>query len=187
MHRAAQRLERQRVLVVVAEPHVERRRAGELDELRVDLDERLVLGVVEQRRAQRDRARQARSWPRPRGCAAARRRCSSSSVSYGSPSIPSREISSTAASTVATCSSSSADSSRNGTRSWPCSARSARRPALVLLEQPAEPLPARLGQLELRAVAVEDVDLLPLVGRAGSPRARTPSRCSARCAPCLSL
>src|ERR1019366_7033762 len=37
-------------------------------------------------------------------------------------------------------------------------------PALVLLEQPGETLPARLGQLELLAVAVEDLDLLPLVG-----------------------
>src|ERR1700685_83063 len=39
-----------------------------------------------------------------------------------------------------------------------------RGPALVLLEQTDEPLPASLGELELSAVAVEDVDLLPLVG-----------------------
>ena len=38
-----------------------------------------------------------------------------------------------------------------------------RRPALVLLEQAGEALPARLGELELRAVTVEDLDLLPLV------------------------
>ena len=32
-----------------------------------------------------------------------------------------------------------------------------RRPALVLLEQPREALPARLGELELLGVAVEDL------------------------------
>ena len=37
------------------------------------------------------------------------------------------------------------------------------RPALVLLEQASVLLPARLGELELAAVAVEDVELLPLV------------------------
>ena len=37
------------------------------------------------------------------------------------------------------------------------------RPALVLLEQPAEPLPPRVGQPELLVVAIEDVDLLELV------------------------
>ena len=38
-----------------------------------------------------------------------------------------------------------------------------RGPALVLLEQPREPLPARLGQLERLVVAVVDLDLLELV------------------------
>ena len=37
------------------------------------------------------------------------------------------------------------------------------RPPLVLLEQPAEPLPAGVGKPELLVVAIEDVDLLELV------------------------
>ncbi len=73
--------------------------------------------------------------------------------------------------------------SMNATGSVAEAAPQRRCPALVLLEQPAEALPARLGELELRVVAVEDLEASRTCRRAGSPRARTPARCSGAPAP----
>ena len=90
--------------------------------------------------------------------------CAISFVWNASPFWPSlADLRAGAASTSVICSSSRRACCRNSDHAVPVRRAQRRCPPLVLLEQPLEALPARVGQLELLVVAVVDLDLLELV------------------------
>src|SRR4051794_14327470 len=162
-HRVAQRLERRRLLRALGEPNPERRNARRLDERPVDAQEVAVLGRLEEvapdavRRGQaRLRLHRADAQRRlvlvdelhgVHGAVLGGARHHANRLVAGlNLLVEQRGLLEEAHDLVAVL-----GPQRAG-------------PALVLLAQPAVLLPAGLGQLELLVVAVEDLDLVELVG-----------------------
>src|SRR3954453_9963939 len=162
-HRVAQRLERRRLLRALGEPNPERRNARRLDERPVDAQEVAVLGRLEEVAADAVRRGQPRlRLHRPdaqrrlvlvdelhgvHGAVLGGARHHANRLVAGLDLlVEQRGLLEEAHDLVAVL-----GPQRAG-------------PALVLLAQPAVLLPAGLGQLELLVVAVEDLDLVELVG-----------------------
>jgi hypothetical protein len=129
----------------------------------VDVGQALVLVRVERRRGARGGCSPGRSWPRS-SHDDLDRILEQSSVEYGVAVLPSavRQVAQQSVD-VGDLPLEQPALLQERDDALAVSGAQRRRPALVLLEQAGEALPARLGELELLAVAVEHLDLLELV------------------------